>query len=189
MRITVGITGASGAVYGYTLIHMLSQAGVEVSVVATEMGEQVLEYECGVTLQALSKVAHVFDNNNLFSTLASGSVPCDGMVIIPCSMNTLGGIANGTGSTLLTRAASVTLKEGRKLVAVVRETPYSLIHLKNMTALAEAGAYILPASPSFYARPTEVWQLVEGIVLRVMDQLGIHTGSTLRWKGGDLHDT
>lgn len=189
MRITVGITGASGSIYGYTLIRMLKEAGADVSVILTEMGEKVLYHECGLTARDLTPFASLYDNNDLFSDIASGSVHSDGMAVIPCSMNTLGSIANGTGNTLLTRAAGVTLKEGRRLVAVVRETPYSLIHLKNMVALAEAGACILPASPGFYTRPTEIWQLVEGIAVRVLDQFGIEWQGAARWKGDVSHDT
>lgn len=185
MRITVGITGASGSIYGYTLVRMLAQAGTEVSVILTEMGEKVLAYECGVTADELSHYASIHDNKNLFSSLASGSVHTDGMVIAPCSMNTLGSISSGAGDTLLTRSASVAMKERRPLILLVRETPYSTVHLRNMYELSRFGVCILPASPAFYTRPTQVWELVQGIVVRMMDQLGLETPQAKRWEGSD----
>lgn len=185
MKLIVGVTGASGAIYGYSLIRLLAQLGVETSVILTDMGIKVLDYECGVKVQELKAYARVFDNGDLFAPPASGSSQNDGMVVIPCSMNTLGCIAGGTGSGLLARAASVTLKEGRKLVTVVRETPLSVIHLENMCRLARAGACIMPASPGFYNRPTELGQLVNGLLARVLDQFQIENTLAKRWEGGD----
>lgn len=181
MKITVGITGASGAVYGYTLLELLHSLGVETEVIMTEMGQKVMEYECGIKREEIEQMAKIHDNHDLFSTLASGSYRTDGMVIIPCSMNTLGSIANGMGDTLMNRCASVALKEGRKLVLVVRETPYSIIHMENMLKAAKAGACIMPASPGFYQRPSEIWELVDGILARVLDQLGITYENGRRW--------
>lgn len=184
MRITVGITGASGAIYGYTLVRILAELQIETCVIFTEMGEKVMEYECGILKEEIAAYAKVYENNDLFAALASGSYPSDGMVIIPCSMNTLGSIANGLGDTLLARTASVTLKEGRKLITVVRETPYSIIHMENMLKLGKAGACIMPASPGFYHRPVSVWELVEGLISRVLDQLKIEQNNVRRWGDG-----
>lgn len=181
MRIIVGITGASGSLYGYALVRALHQLGIETHVVATEMGVKVLQFECGVKIEDLKEYAVVHHNKNLFASVASGSFKTDGMVIVPCSMNTLGAIANGVGDTLLSRAASVVMKERRNLVIVPREAPFHVIHLRNMTTLAEAGVTILPASPGFYHRPTEIWELVNFIVARILDELGIDHDLMERW--------
>ncbi|MFD1360434.1 UbiX family flavin prenyltransferase [Lentibacillus salinarum] len=181
MRIVVGITGASGSLYGYTLIRTLHQLGVEIHLVATEMGEKVMQFECGVNIKELKQYATVHRNDNLFASVASGSFKTDGMVIVPCSMNSLGAIANGVGDTLLSRAASVVMKEKRNLIIVPREAPFHLIHLKNMTTLAESGVTILPASPGFYHRPTEIWELVNFMVARILDELGIENDLMERW--------
>ncbi|WP_430784542.1 UbiX family flavin prenyltransferase [Virgibacillus flavescens] len=181
MRIIVGITGASGSLYGYTLIRALHQLGIETHLIATEMGVKVMQFECGLKLKDLKEYAIIHDNQNLFASVASGSFKTDGMVIVPCSMNTLGAIANGVGDTLLSRAASVVMKERRNFVIVPREAPFHVIHLKNMTTLAEAGVSILPASPAFYNRPTEIWELVNFIVARILDELGIENELTERW--------
>lgn len=185
MKVIVGITGASGSIYAYSLICLLEKYNVDVSVIFTETGEKVMEYECGISKEEMKKHAHVFENNNLFSKAASGSSKYDAMVIIPCSMNTLSSISNGIGDTLLTRAASVILKENRKLIVVARETPLNIIQLENMCRLAKAGACIMPASPSFYSHPKEIWELVNGIVVRIMDQLNIEVEYEKRWKGDD----
>lgn len=181
MKIIVGITGASGAIYAYALIRALHQLHVETIVVCTEMGEKVLQYECGVTLKEIKQYATVENNKNLFASIASGSCITDGMVIIPCSMNTLGAIANGVGDTLLSRTASVALKESRKLIVVPRESPITLIHIRNMQLLAEAGAMIMPASPGFYHKPTEIWELTNFMVARVLDAFGLDHQLLPRW--------
>lgn len=181
MRLIVGITGASGSLYAYTLIRALHQLGVETYVIATDTGEQVMRYECGVDMDDLSQYANVQNNDDLFSATASGSFQTDGMVIIPCSMNTLGMIANGVGDSLLCRSAGVVLKEQRKLVLVTRETPLNLIHLENMTTVVRAGATIMPASPGFYHRPTEIWELINFIVARVLDAFHIDHHLLQRW--------
>lgn len=181
MRVVVGITGASGAIYGYSLVRLLAEKGVETKVILTDMGKKVLQYECGIDWQELASYAEIFENDDLFACVASGSYRVDGMAVIPCSMNTLGAIANGMGDTLLDRCASVALKEGHKLVLVVRETPYSIIHMENMLKAARAGACIMPASPGFYHRPTQIWELVDGIDRRVLDQLGIKDEEAKRW--------
>lgn len=185
MKLVVGITGASGAIYGYSFVRLLAQLGVETSVILTDMGVKVLEYECGVKVEELKQYAAVYNNNDLFAPPASGSSLNDGMAVIPCSMNTLGCIAGGMGGGLLARAAAVTLKEGRKLVTVVRETPLNVIQLENMCRLARAGACVMPASPGFYNRPAALWQLVDGLLARVLDQFHIDNRYAERWSGGD----
>lgn len=181
MRIIVGITGASGSLYGYTLIRALHQLDVETHCIVTESGIKVMKFECGVSVDQIKEYATVHDNRNLFASVASGSFQTDGMVIVPCSMNTLGAIATGVGDTLLNRAASVVMKERRNLIVVPREAPLHLIHLRNMTKLAEAGALILPASPGFYNRPKEIWELINFVVARVLDNLGIDHQLIERW--------
>ncbi|OYD09107.1 UbiX family flavin prenyltransferase [Paludifilum halophilum] len=181
MRIVVGITGASGSIYAYTLIRALQELGVETYVIATKMGEKVMQFECGITMEELKPYATLMDNRNLFASVASGSFLTDGMVIAPCSMNTLGAIANGVGDTLLSRTASVVMKEQRKLVLVTRETPLHLIHLENMTEVAKAGAVIMPAAPGFYHRPKEIWELVNFMVARILDAFRIDHQLLARW--------
>lgn len=177
----MGITGASGSLYGYALIRALHQLDVETHLIATEMGEKVMQFECGVKMEDLGEYAMIHSNHNLFASVASGSFLTDGMVIVPCSMNTLGAIANGVGDTLLSRSASVVLKERRNFIIVPREAPYHLIHLRNMTKLAESGACIMPASPGFYHRPTEIWELANFMVARILDMLGIEHQLLERW--------
>ncbi|WP_246197289.1 UbiX family flavin prenyltransferase [Cytobacillus depressus] len=180
-RILVGITGASGSLYAYTLIRTLHQLNIETHLIVTEMGEKVMQFECGVSMENLKEYATIHSNKNLFASIASGSYLTDGMVIVPCSMNTLGAIANGVGDTLLSRAASVILKERRDFIIVPREAPFNLIHLKNMTSLAEAGACIMPASPGFYHKPTEIWELASFMVAKVLDMLDIDHQILERW--------
>ncbi len=182
MKVVVGITGASGSIYGYSLIRLLHKKGVELAIVMTKMGERVLEYECGLTRDEIEKYGTVYENDDLFAPIASGSYKIDAMVVVPCSMNSLGQIANGMGDTLLARSASVALKEGKKLILVIRETPYSMIAMENMLKLGRAGGTILPASPGFYQRPTRIYELVEGIIYRILDQLEIEAEEAVRWK-------
>jgi len=162
VRIIVGITGASGAIYGLRLLEVLKEAGYEIHAVISEPGFKVLEYECGMTRQdILSRVDFLHDVHNIAACIASGSFKTDGMVIVPCSMRTLGGIANGIADNLLGRAADVILKEGRKLTIVPRETPLNAIHLGNMLKLAQLGVRIVPACPGFYHRPTTLQEVVD----------------------------
>ncbi|WML48239.1 UbiX family flavin prenyltransferase [Neobacillus sp. PS3-34] len=167
----MGITGASGSLYAYTLIRALHQLGVETHLIATDMGEKVMQFECGVKLADLKEYATIHSNRNLFASIASGSFLTDGMVIVPCSMNTLGAIANGVGDTLLSRSASVVLKERRNFIIVPREAPFHLIHLRNMTRLAESGpvsCLLLPdfitSQQKFGSLPT-LWWLASWICL------------------------
>ena len=181
MKLIVGITGASGSLYAYTLVRALHQLNIETYVIATEMGEKVMQFECGVGMDEIKEYATVLSNHNLFASVASGSVKTEGMVIVPCSMNSLGAIANGVGDTLMSRAASVVLKEKRRLVIVPRETPLHLIHLENMVKLSRAGASIMPASPGFYHHPQEIWELTNFMVARILDAFDIDHALMARW--------
>ena len=194
----VGITGGSGAPYALRLLRALVTAGHDVHVVVSAAGETVLQVESGIrpgrTLRekeaALAAAAEagtgpgtirLFDPANLAAPISSGSFPCAGMVIVPCSTGTLGRVANGISSNLIERAADVTLKERRRLVVVPRETPLSDIHLRNMLTLRQAGADILPAMPAFYHRPKTIADLVDMIVGRILDRLGVENSLFFRW--------
>lgn len=188
-RYVVGISGASGAVYAKLLLRHLAETGAEVHVIPSGNGRQVFLHETGKdigtvldeTLDGLQIKSDIpgsvgrfilHDPDDFFAAPASGSFHCDGMAVVPCSMGTLGALASGTVTNLLCRAADVTLKEGRPLVVVPRETPLNLIHLRNMVTLAEAGAVILPPVPSFYHHPESVEELVMQTVGRIVDRLG-----------------
>lgn len=182
-RIIIGLTGASGSIYALTLINVLAAMDWQVELVMSPTGERVLAYETGIERTAFPENVHIHENTNLFSSLASGSSRTIGMVVIPCSMNTLGVMATGTGDHLLARAAQVTLKERRLLVVVPREMPYNIIHLENMLRLARAGATILPASPGFYHHPKEMQDLVDHVAGKVLDLFGIEHTLYQRWNG------
>lgn len=182
MKVIVGITGASGSIYAVRLLKALKDLSIETDVIMSEMGRRVFDCECPGEYEKIRAQFEVYDNGDLFAPVASGSNLWQGMVILPCSVNTLGAAANGIGDTLLLRAASVTLKEGRKLIAVVRETPLSLINLENMCRLGRAGGCIMPASPGFYNRPADINSLADDFIARVLDQLGIEHTLGHRWK-------
>lgn len=176
MRILVAITGASGLEYGRRLAEVLKQdKGHQISVVLSNGAKKVAEAE-GTGLPPAD-----FQEDDFSCPFASGSNPPDAMVIVPCSLKTLGEISNGVGNNLIARAAEVCLKERRKLILVVRETPYSLITIKNMEKVTLAGAVVLPASPGFYGKPEKVSDLIDFIVGRVLDQVGIGHGLSKRW--------
>ena len=182
-RLIVGITGASGSVYAVRLIDVLREQGIEVHAVITASGQRVLAYECGVTMEELSRRVDVlYPNDDVGAAIASGSFRMDAMVILPCSMKTAGAIAHGVTDDLLTRAADVTLKEGRRLLLVPRETPMHEIHLENLLRLARAGAIIMPAAPGFYHRPETLDDLVDMMVGKILDRLGIEAELFTRWR-------
>lgn len=184
MRIIIGITGASGAIYGLRLIEVLKEAGCEIHAVVSEHGWQVLDYECGISPQEIKeKVAFLHDIKNIGACIASGSFKTDAMVVVPCSMRTLSSISNGIADNLLNRAADVMLKEGRKLIIVPRETPLNAIHLANMLKLSQLGVRILPASPGFYHRPTTLNQMIDMMVGKISDSIGIDHDLFPRWQG------
>jgi 4-hydroxy-3-polyprenylbenzoate decarboxylase len=173
MKVVVAITAASGAIYARQLLTSLVESGeVErIAVIYSANARAVVAHE-GETIPVSAKIEE-YDNDNLFASPASGSARWDAMVVVPASMGTVGRIAAGVSQTLIERAADVMLKERRRLICVVREAPYSLIHLRNMTTLTEAGAIILPASPSFYSHPTTIEEAATTIVERVMDLSGV----------------
>ena len=182
-RLIVGITGASGSVYAVRLIDVLREQGIKVHAVITDSGRRVLEYECGITEEELSRRVDVlYPNDDVGAAIASGSFRMDAMVILPCSMKTAGAIAHGVTDDLLTRAADVTLKEGRHLLLVPRETPMHEIHLENLLRLARAGAIIMPAAPGFYHRPETLDDLVDMMVGKILDRLGIEAELFTRWR-------
>lgn len=183
MRVTIGITGASGAVYGWRMLQLLSRQDVEIHCVVSDSGWDVLKHECNITAEDIRKVCHtLYDNRNLAAAIASGSFKMDGMVIVPCTMHSIGAIANGISYNLLLRAADVMLKEGRKLVIVPRETPLNAIHLANMLKLAQMGVKIVPASPGFYHQPQTLEELVDMMVGRICDQIDIDLQAFRRWQ-------
>lgn len=187
-RYIVGITGASGSIYGIRLTEELLKCGSEVHLIITDSGEKVINYETGYSTDSLIKHLEehggsisVHDINNLFAPTASGSFKTEGMIIMPCSMATLGEIANGVSKNLLGRSADAALKERRKLIIVPRETPFNTIHLKNMLSLSEAGAVILPAMPGFYHKPETALDMINFVVGKVMDSLGIENQLFRKW--------
>lgn len=173
MKIIVAVTAASGAIYARQLLEQLvaSPQVENIALILSTNAEAVAETE-GVTLPESGKITR-YANDNLFAAPASGSARWDAMVIVPSSVGTVGRVAAGVSQTLIERAADVILKERRRLVVVVRETPLSLIHLRNMTTLTEAGAIVLPASPSFYSRPTDIEELCSTVTERIVSLLGI----------------
>ncbi len=184
MRFVVGISGASGAVYGVRALQVLHDAGAEVHLVLTDAALETLRLETDYSkadLVKLAKETHRIDD--IASKIASGSFRTNGMLVIPCSMKTLSGIATGYSDNLLLRAADVTLKERRRLILVVRESPLSLIHIENMAAATRAGAVILPAMPAFYTRPKSVEALVDQVVGKALDLVGVDHGLFKRWSG------
>ena len=181
-KIVVAITGASGSLYASLLLNKLAQLNMqwsELSVVMTENAKQVWETELGNTAYKNFAVKF-FQQNDFSAPFASGSGRYDTMIIVPCSMGTLGRIATGVSSDLITRAADVILKERRKLICVVRDTPFNLIHIRNMETVTLAGGIICPASPSFYSRPQTIEAVAATVVDRVLDLAGLDI-STFRW--------
>ena len=192
-RLVVAITGASGAPYAIRFLEEASRYYREIYVMLSDQALQVisLETDRAVNVRSLSAetllghpcpALRFLDKKDYFSPPASGSFRHDGMVIVPCSMGTAGRIANGISDDLVTRAADVCLKERRKLILVPRETPWNLIHLRNMTQLAEAGATILPAAPGFYHKPQTISDLVDHVVGRILQQLGIEQTLVPQWQ-------
>jgi flavin prenyltransferase len=191
--VVLALTGASGAPYGVRLLEVLIRHRVPVWLIPTSHGMRLLRDECGIdSLDALRaatggdwSTVTTFPDGDRGALPASGSQRTHAMVVCPCSMGTVSAIANGTSRSLVERAADVTLKERRKLVLVPRETPLSLVHLRNLVAVTEAGAVVVPAAPGFYHRPTAVAELVDFIVQRVVDQLDLDIEIARRWTGDD----
>ena len=170
-QIIVAITGASGAIYAKRILEkleVLSNQVANCAVVFSSNAREIWKYELGSDPKTLSGNFTIYEKSNFYAPFASGSAGYDAMIIIPCSMGTLGRIASGVSDDLITRAADVMLKERKKLILVVRETPYNLIHLKNMTLLTEAGAIIAPATPSFYSLPRSIDEVIDTVVDRIL---------------------
>jgi flavin prenyltransferase len=185
VKIIVGISGASGAIYGLRLLERLrGQPGAELHLILSRAAEKTLYLETGKLAADVRTMAHFsYADEDIACRLASGSYRADAMVIAPCSIHTMSAIANGISSNLLVRAADVTLKERRKLILMVRESPFHLGHLRNMATLAEMGAIIAPPIPGFYNNPQTVMDIVDHSVDRVLDLLGIPDESVRRWQG------
>jgi 4-hydroxy-3-polyprenylbenzoate decarboxylase len=183
-RIIVGITGASGSIYAVKLLEQLKALRVETHLVMSSAARRVIPMETGITPETVAAMADFqYSPEDIAAAISSGSFRTAGMVIIPCSMRSMSEIACGVTSSLLTRAADVVLKEHRRLVLVVRETPLHLGHLRSMTALAEMGAIIAPPVPAMYTRPQTIDDIVLQTVGRVLDLLGIESEQTIRWNG------
>ena len=182
MKIVVGMTGASGAIYGVRLLESLAKHSVETHLVVSQWAKETLRLETDVSLETLHGLASkIYEESGWGTSICSGSFHHYGMVVIPCSMKTLAGIRYGFSQNLIQRAADVTLKEKRKLVLVPRESPLSSIHLENMLSLSQMGVFIAPPSPSFYHQPDSILDIVDFSAMRILDILGIREESTKRW--------
>ena len=202
MELTLAITGASGAIYAHRTLQLLAASGVveTINLIMSETAVTVAQVEMGVNLKDIdaarindwlglatdSKIIRYWRLDNFAAKPSSGSNKQAGMIVVPCSMGTMGAIASGAGTNLIHRAADVCLKEGRKLVLVPRETPYNAIHLENMLKLTHAGARILPASPGFYHRPKTIDDLVEHLCFRILDQFDIPHSTKSQWTGEEI---
>jgi 4-hydroxy-3-polyprenylbenzoate decarboxylase len=184
-RIIVAITGATGAVYGVRLLQRLGATpGVETHLVISDAASLTLHQEVGLQKRDVEALAHVVHKNReIGASVASGSFHTDGMVIAPCSMKTLAAVAHGLSDNLIARAADVVLKERRRLILMVRETPFNLAHLRNMTAVTEMGGIVFPPVPGFYQRPATIDEMVDHTVARVLDLLGIEHALAPEWPG------
>ncbi len=182
MRILVGISGASGVIYGIRLIEVLHNSGIETHVILSETAEKIMKYETNYDKKHLKRLStRIYNNYDFFSSPASGTFRLNAMVVIPCSTKTLSAVANGYSDTLISRAANCCLKEGRKLILVPRETPLDLTTIRNMEKAKEAGAVILPAMPAFYHKPKTISDMIDFVVGKIMDQLGIEHSLFKRW--------
>ena len=183
MKILLSVGGASGSIYGVRILEELIKTGNKTHLVVSKGAKKILKHETEYSYENLKKMANVcYENDDLFAAPASGSFKLDGMIVAPCSMKTLSAIANGYSDTLTSRAASCCLKEGRKLVLVIRETPLDLPGIKNMLAAKQSGAVILPAMSGFYHKPKHIEDLVDFIVGKVFDQFSIKHDLFSRWK-------
>ncbi|MGA8030196.1 MAG: UbiX family flavin prenyltransferase [Bryobacteraceae bacterium] len=186
MRVVVGITGASGAIFGVRALEALNTLSVETHLILSRWSRTTITHETGYSLDQVEKLASfVHHEDNQSASISSGSFKTEGMIVAPCSMKTLAAIRIGYGDTLICRAADVVLKERRKLVLVARESPFSEIHLENMLALTRMGAVIFPPVPAFYNRPKDIDAMVNHIVGRLLDQFGLEMPGMARWSGFD----
>jgi flavin prenyltransferase len=183
-RLIVAITGATGTIFGVRLLRMLRDSGIETHLVLSKWGARTLVHETPHTVEEVHRLAsHVYPPTDQTAPISSGSFTTMGMIVVPCSMRTLAAIAHGLADNLIHRAADVVLKERRRLVLVVREAPFSAIHLENMLALTRMGAVICPPTPAFYTRPRTLDDLVDYTVARLLDQVDIHVATDKRWAG------
>lgn len=188
-RLVIGISGASGAIYGVRLLELLRGTDVETHLVVSRSAEITLAHETGRKLAELRAVAHThYANTDIGAAISSGSYRTLGMIVAPCSMRSLSEIATGVTSSLLTRAADVALKERRRLVLIVRETPLHTGHLRSMVAASEIGAIIAPPVPAFYAMPASLDEMVNHTLGRVLDLFGIEVGTVRRWRDEAAHE-
>jgi 4-hydroxy-3-polyprenylbenzoate decarboxylase len=188
-RLIVGISGASGVVYGVRMLELLRQTDIETHLVMSRSAEMTLAYETDVTVKEVRALASVYHPiGDIGASISSGSFPTVGMVIVPCSIRTMSEIAAGTTGTLLTRAADVVLKERRRLVLAVRETPLHGGHLRSMSLLSDIGAIVAPIVPAFYNRPKTVDDIINHSVGRLLDLFGIESNVVKRWKGGPAEE-
>jgi len=187
-EIVVAITGASGAIYGKRLTECLSNLGIQVRLVVTESGELTLAHECQTDKESIAAEysAILEDEGNVAAKSASGSANIDAVVICPCSGTTLGKLAAGISDNLVTRSAIVAMKERRKLIIVPREAPYATVHLENMAKLSSWDTVIIPASPGFYNHPQSIDDLVDFVIARILDQLGLTHDIGKRWTGEEI---
>ncbi|MDA1184150.1 MAG: UbiX family flavin prenyltransferase [Acidobacteria bacterium] len=184
MKLIVGITGATGAIYGVRLLERLREAGVETHLVISRWGARTLVHETPYSRDQVEALAHTaYAPGDMGAAISSGSFQTAGMIVVPCSAKTLGAIAHGYGDSLIHRAADVVLKERRKLVLGIRETPLSDIHLENMLKLSRMGAVMLPPMPAFYMNPASIADIVDHTVARLLDQFGIDVPGIERWSG------
>lgn len=185
MVLVVAITGASGAIYGIRLLEVLKKAkDVETHLVISESAARTIEYETKYTVADVLKLAHrYYDNKDIGANIASGSFRRDGMIVIPCSIKTMGALAHSYSENLIIRAGDVTLKERKRLVLVVRETPLHLGHLRNMVQLTEMGAVIMPPVTNFYSKPKNIDDLINHLVGRALDLFNIDNSLVKRWQG------
>ncbi|MDR2944727.1 MAG: UbiX family flavin prenyltransferase [Methanosarcinales archaeon] len=183
MELIIGISGASGAGYGIRLLEILKETEIKIHLIMTKAAEEIIQTETDHDPEEIRKLADfVWDENDFSAPIASGSYKTAGMIIAPCSMKTLGQVAGGISDNLLVRAADVCLKEERKLILMVRETPLSLVHLENMVAAKKAGATIMPACPGFYSRPESIDDLFNIMAGRALDLAGVENHIYKRWK-------
>ncbi|MBS7631226.1 UbiX family flavin prenyltransferase [Candidatus Bathyarchaeota archaeon] len=181
MKLVVAVTGASGAIYAKRLLQVLKEKNVEVHLIISDQAKIIAKTELNELFNYNEFAEKIYDSKDLTAPLSSGSFKIDGMVIIPASMKTIGAIASGFSENLITRAADVQLKERRILIIVPRETPLNTIHLRNMAKLSSLGAIILPAMPAFYHKPENIEELVDFVVGKILDQLGLEHSLYRRW--------
>ncbi len=184
LRLVVAVTGASGVIYGKRLLEVLSEKKIETHLIISKAAEKVIKHELATSKEEIEKLAtYVYEVDDLTGPLMSGSYRTDGMVIIPCTMKTLSGIVHGFADNLILRAADVALKEKRRLIVVPRETPLSIVHLRNMLEAAKLGVFVIPAMPAYYHKPDKVSDLVDFVVGRVLDSFGIEHMLFKRYSG------